>query len=159
MGRKTSPSASGEKTMNSRLTLIVGVVLLVAATATGCGGGSNSMSSSPASPSATPPVPTSSPASAAVVISIVGMNGANSYAPNPATVQVGQAVAWRNADAVAHTATADGGAFDTGSIAPGATSNPITMNTAGSFPYHCTIHGFVMTGTLTVTAGSGSGGY
>jgi plastocyanin len=79
------------------------------------------------------------------------MNGSNSYSPNPATVKVGQAVAWHNADALPHTATADAGGFDTGNIAPGATSNPITMNTVGSFPYHCTIHGFTMTGVLTVT--------
>jgi len=136
--------------MNSRHTLTIGGVLLIAATAIGCGS-SNSMNSSPASPSATPPAPTSSPSAAAVVITIVGMNGSNSYSPNPSTVKVGQTVAWRNADSVAHTATADGGAFDTGSIAPGATSSPITMNAAGSFPYHCAIHGFVMTGTLTVT--------
>jgi plastocyanin len=136
--------------MNSRLTLTIGGVLLVAATAIGCGSGSSAYSS-PAAPSATPPPPASSPATAALTISIVGMNGSNSYSPSPATVKVGQAVAWHNADALAHTATADGGAFDTGNIAPGATSNPITMNAAGSFPYHCTIHGFTMTGTLTVT--------
>jgi plastocyanin len=76
--------------------------------------------------------------------------GSNSYSPNPVTVRVGQTVSWRNGDAVAHTATADGGAFDTGSIAPGASSSPLAANTAGTFPYHCAIHGFVMTGTLIV---------
>jgi plastocyanin len=85
-----------------------------------------------------------------MVITITGMNGSNSYSPNPATVQVGQTVAWRNADSLPHTATADGGAFDTGTIAPGATSSPITMSTAGSLPYHCAIHPS-MVGTLTVT--------
>jgi len=144
--------------MNSRLTLTIGGALVIAATAIGCGGGSNGTPSSPASPSPTPPPPTSSPASATVVITIVGMNGANSYAPNPTTVQIGQTVAWRNADGVAHTATANGGAFDTGSIAPGATSSPITMNAAGSFPYHCTLHGFAMAGTLTVTGDTGGNG-
>ena len=135
--------------MNSRLTLTIGGVLLVAAAAIGCGGGSSTYT--PASPSAPPPPPTSSPATAALTITIAGMNGSNSYSPNPATVKAGQAVAWHNADAMPHTATADAGGFDTGNIAPGATSNPITMNTAGSFPYHCTIHGFTMTGVLTVT--------
>jgi plastocyanin len=86
-----------------------------------------------------------------VTISIVGMNGSNSYSPNPGAVKVGQTVAWRNADSTPHTATADAGGFNTGNIAAGATSSPITMTTAGSFPYHCTIHGFAMVGTLTVT--------
>jgi plastocyanin len=90
-------------------------------------------------------------AAAAVTISIVGMDGSNSCSPSTATVNVGRAVAWHNADALAHTATADGGAFDTGDLAPGATSNPITMKTVGRFPCHCTTHGFTTTGTLTVT--------
>ena len=85
------------------------------------------------------------------MITIVGMNGNLSYSPNPATVKVGQTVAWLNADAMVHTATADVGKFNTGTIGAGATSTPITMLTAGSFPYHCVIHGFTMTGTLIVT--------
>ena len=78
------------------------------------------------------------------------MNGGQSYSPNPATVRVGQTVAWKNADSVTHTATANGGAFNTGNIAAGATSNPIAMTTAGSFAYLCTIHPS-MVGSLTVT--------
>jgi len=107
---------------------------------------------SPTSPTPTSTAPPATPAPAAnVTITIVGMNGSNSYSPNPGTVQVGQTVAWRNADSTPHTATADAGGFNTGNIAAGATSSPITMTTAGSFPYHCTIHGFAMAGTLTVT--------
>ncbi len=82
-------------------------------------------------------------------ITIVGMNGASSYSPSPDTVNVGQTVAWHNADASTHTATANGGAFNTGNIGGGSTSAAITMNTAGSFPYHCSIHP-TMTGTLVV---------
>jgi len=40
-------------------------------------------------------------------------------------------------------------AFNTGNIGGGKTSAPIAMNTAGSFPYHCSIHP-TMTGTLVV---------
>ena len=139
--------------MNSRLTLTIGGVLLIAATVAGCGsGGMGNSYSSPSSPTpATPPPASNPPSPASVTITIVGMNGSNSYSPNPATVRVGQTVAWRNADGLPHTATAAGSAFDTGSLAAGATSSPITMNAAGSFPYHCTIHGFTMVGTLTVT--------
>ncbi len=139
--------------MNSRMTLTIGSVLLVAATMAGCGGSGMGSSYSPTSPTptSTAPPPTPTVAGANVTISIVGMNGSNSYSPNPGTVKVGQTVAWRNADAIPHTATADAGGFDTGTLAPGATSSAITMNTAGTFPYHCAIHGVTMVGTLTVT--------
>ena len=78
------------------------------------------------------------------------MLGSNSYAPNPANVQVGQQVRWHNADSVAHTATQNGGGFDTSLIPAGATSAPITITTAGSLSYHCSLHPS-MTGTLNVT--------
>ncbi|HKO21221.1 MAG TPA: cupredoxin domain-containing protein [Candidatus Eisenbacteria bacterium] len=84
-----------------------------------------------------------------VTITIVGMNGASSFSPSPDTVNVGQTVAWHNADATTHTATANGGAFNTGNVAGGSTSAKITMGAAGSFPYHCSIHP-TMTGTLVV---------
>jgi plastocyanin len=73
-----------------------------------------------------------------------------SFSPNPASVQVGQQVRWRNADSVTHTATQDGSGFDTGSIAPGATSAPITFSAPGTIGYHCQIHPS-MVGTLNVT--------
>lgn len=92
---------------------------------------------------------TAPPATADVTIEIVANNGASSYSPSPRVVTVGQTVVWHNADSMSHTATADGGAFNTGSVAPGATSDPITMTTAGAFPYHCSIHPS-MTGALTV---------
>jgi len=89
-------------------------------------------------------------APATLTITIVGQNGSQSFTPNPGSVKAGQTVAWRNSDVITHTATANSGAFDTGSIPPGATSNPITMMTAGSLAYHCSIHP-TMTGTVTVT--------
>lgn len=107
----------------------------------------NCGSSSPASPS---PAPGGGGGTAAdVTITIVGMSGSQSYSPNPAAVRVGQTVSWRNSDGVTHTATANGGAFNTGNIAPGATSTPITMTAAGSFGYLCQLHPS-MVGTVTV---------
>ena len=85
-----------------------------------------------------------------VVITITGMNGALSFSPNPASARVGQKIIWRNSDALSHTATANGGAFDTGIVSGGANSAAIGMGAAGTFPYHCTLHPS-MTGTLTVT--------
>ena len=79
-----------------------------------------------------------------------------SYSPASVTVAVGDTVTWTNADAEAHTATADDASWDTGSIANGA-SGTVTFSTAGSFPYHCTIHP-QMTGTVTVQAAASGGG-
>ncbi len=71
-----------------------------------------------------------------------------SFSPASATVTVGQSVVWHNGDVITHTAT--GSDFDTGPIGPGQDSAPVTLPTAGSRPYHCTIHPS-MTGTLTVS--------
>src|SRR2546428_13131677 len=67
-----------------------------------------------------------------VTINIVADAGSNSFSPNPATVTVGQTVAWHNVAGITHTSTANGvGLWDTGNIANGATSAPIHMNTTG----------------------------
>ena len=115
---------------------LVGVGLALAAH--GCGGDNKKNPTGPGGGTA-----------ADVTINIVGMAGANSYSPSPDTVTVGQTVSWKNNDSITHTATDNGSAWNTGNIGAGNTSTPITMGTAGSFPYHCTIHP-TMTGFLVV---------
>lgn len=83
-----------------------------------------------------------------VTLNIVADMGAGAFSPDPDTVSVGQTVSWKNNRSITHSSTADGGAW-TVDISAGATSAPITMNTAGSFPYHCRFHGS-MTATLVV---------
>ena len=135
--------------MHLRTTVTLAGLLVLAATLAACGGSSYSAPTSPSTPS-TPTGGTTTPTGTAdLTINITGMNGSNSFSPNPGALQVGQKVAFHNADSISHTATADGGGFDTGVIAPGATSNPITMPSAGNFSYHCSIHP-TMTGTLKV---------
>jgi plastocyanin len=85
-----------------------------------------------------------------LTVTIAGRNGSMSFSPNPASLKVGQKVAWRNNDGITHTATANSGAFDTGSIGAGATSAAITLTAAGSWDYICKIHPS-MVGTVTVT--------
>ena len=85
-----------------------------------------------------------------VMITITGQNGSSSYSPSPANVTVGQTVAWINSGGMPHTATQSGGGFNTGSIANGATSSPITINAAGDLNYECSFHPS-MTGILHVT--------
>jgi plastocyanin len=83
------------------------------------------------------------------VIEIVAINGNMSFTPDAASLQVGQQVRWHNAHTVTHTATQDGGGFDTGLIRPGDTSAPITVTAAGRLSYHCEIHPS-MVGALNV---------
>jgi len=72
------------------------------------------------------------------------------FAPSSVTVNVGDTVEWTNGDPVSHTATADDGSWDTGTIA-GSTNASISFDTAGTFPYHCSIHS-TMHGTIVVEA-------
>jgi plastocyanin len=75
---------------------------------------------------------------------------------NPATIKVdtGARVTVSNKDSTAHTATADGGSFDTKNIDPGG-SKTISLTKAGRFAYHCEIHPF-MHGVIIVGSGAGS---
>ena len=70
------------------------------------------------------------------------------FAPQTITVHVGDTVTWTNADAQRHTATADDGSFNTGAITSGQ-SKSVTLMSAGTFPYHCSIHTY-MTATIVV---------
>ena len=124
------------------LALSLGVAM-----ATACGGGgSSSYGTMPSQPTAGG-TGAGTAAAADVTVTIAGMNGANSFAPNPGAVTVGKTVAWHNADTMAHTATGSG--FDTGLIPPGATSAPIRFDNAGTYAYRCTVHP-TMTGSLKV---------
>jgi plastocyanin len=69
---------------------------------------------------------------------------------DPAKIKAGDTIVWQNQDRMTHTATADDGSFDTGNIAAGSTSKPITFNKAGDVPYHCEIHPS-MTGAVQVS--------
>ncbi|MBW8865752.1 MAG: hypothetical protein JF610_00205, partial [Acidobacteria bacterium] len=62
--------------------------------------------------------------------------------PRPLTVT------WTNNDSVAHNSVANNGAWNSGTIAPGGNFS-MTFPSAGSFPYHCSIHPG-MVGTVTV---------
>lgn len=84
-------------------------------------------------------------------VNINGQLGSSSYAPNPVTVKVGTQVNWLNKDTITHTATADNGSFNVNPIsAMSAQGAPVTMNTVGTFAYHCSIHP-TMVGSIVVT--------
>lgn len=71
-----------------------------------------------------------------------------SYEPDPVVVQAGGKVTWRNEDTAPHTATADDGSFDTGTIGKGKLGSA-TFKEPGTFTYHCEIHP-TMHGTVEV---------
>lgn len=102
-------------------------------------------------PTPTPtPNPTPTPGPSLVVVEILGEAGNMSFSPAAASLRVGDQVRWHNADRIVHTATQDGGGFDTGLIPAGATSAPITVTTSGTLRYHCAVHPS-MVGALDVT--------
>jgi plastocyanin len=72
-----------------------------------------------------------------------------SFSPKPITVKAGSTITVINDDNTTHTLTANNGAFDTGDVG-GGQDGRITVDRAGTFAYHCTIHTF-MTGTARVT--------
>jgi plastocyanin len=77
------------------------------------------------------------------------------FSPSSLTINVGDRVTWTNSDSVAHTATATGGAFDTGDIGQGQSAS-VRFTKAGTYAYYCTPHPS-MTGTIRVRAASGGG--
>jgi plastocyanin len=78
----------------------------------------------------------------------VNMAG-STFAPADIDLKVGDTITFVNDDQIAHTATADGGAFDSGTMEPGATFD-FTAEKAGTISYVCQFHPG-MTGTITVT--------
>jgi plastocyanin len=70
------------------------------------------------------------------------------YEPDPVVVQAGGKVIWQNQDTAPHTATADDGSFDTGTIEQGKTGSA-TFKEPGTYTYFCEIHP-TMHGTIEV---------
>jgi len=70
------------------------------------------------------------------------------YSPDPVTVQTGGKVIWQNQDTAPHTATADDGSFDTGTLERGKVKSE-TFKQVGTYPYFCEIHP-TMRGTVEV---------
>ncbi len=61
------------------------------------------------------------------------------FNPSAITVTAGTTITWTNKDGFAHTVTSNTGLFDSGTINSNGTYSHL-FATAGTFPYHCTIH-------------------
>lgn len=70
------------------------------------------------------------------------------FGPPSLTVAPGTKVTWTNEDSTNHTATANNGSFDTGTIKPSARLSA-TLTKPGTYTYTCQFHPF-MKGTITV---------
>ncbi len=105
----------------------VAILVYVVAALVGCNSTSNPSSmTGPAPPPPPPPANT-------VAIANFAFN------PSSITVRANTTITWKNNDGVAHTATADNGAWDTGSIPSGGSAS-VTFANGGTFSYHCAIH-------------------
>ena len=105
--------------------------------------------------------PGNRPANSISIVPRAETKGNAAFDPRTLTVAVNGVVHWYNDDNVAaggqyggsngtiHSLVADGLSFVSGNIIPGRTFEQ-TFSTAGTFPYHCSIHP-TMRGTITVT--------
>ena len=99
-----------------------------------------------ATPSTSPGTSTPAATAGAQVLATAGLT----FNPVTTTIKAGQTVMWLNNSMTDHNVTFDGGPAFSQALA-GGTQLSRTFNTAGSFPYHCNIHGPSMHGTIVVT--------
>ena len=78
------------------------------------------------------------------------------FSPASVSVHVGDLVTWHNRGKQPHTATADNGSFDTGTVPAGGSGSHM-FTQPGTFTYVCTIHPN-MHGTVRVLSAGGGGG-
>jgi len=116
-----------------RNSLTMAGALALALTAFGCGGGGGGSTSTPTAPSSG-----GGGGATALTITITGKNGTLAFNPNPATVDSGATVQFKNTDSVTHHIMLDDGSAQTADIPPGATSAAIAVGSNKS--YHCAIH-------------------
>jgi aldose sugar dehydrogenase len=87
---------------------------------------------------------------------ILGIDGDDSYSPEPIEITAGQTVTWHNGDTISHTVTSgqdgdldEGILFDSDAIIPNQ-SYSLTFDTPGEFDYYCIYHP-TMVGEVTVS--------
>jgi plastocyanin len=116
------------------------ILAAAAVAALGCGGDNN------------PSGPTGGTGGATVTVGSGGFN----FNPSAVTIAANSTVTWNwNSGGVVHNVT-----FTDGTTSGNKSSGSYqrTFPTTGSFSYMCTIHGSIMSGTVTVTSASGNTG-
>jgi cytochrome c oxidase subunit 2 len=119
----------------------------VASPSTASGGNETNQTGTAAGPSVTLNIPEGA-----------SVQGNPAYEPDPLTITAGDTVEVSNQDTVPHTVTSgtgpeeaeSGSQFDTSIIDAGATAQIDTASlAAGDYPYHCSVHPYML-GTMTV---------
>jgi plastocyanin len=113
---------------------VVAVVFAAAIAAVSCGGGGGG-GGNPAAPTPTGSGGSTTP----VTITIQGINGKQSFSPNPASIPAGSPVVFKNNDTVTHHIQLDDQSMQTADIPAGGTSAALPLG-AVSKAYHCTLH-------------------
>ena len=96
------------------------------------------------------PSPSGPPPEAKVTIVEPSSVSSWGYSPARVTIHAGQSVVFTNAGKIAHTATANEGAFDTGLLKNGQSAT-VKFDKPGTYPYFCVPHPW-MVGTIVVLA-------
>jgi plastocyanin len=126
-----------------RFSLLGGAAFAIAAAAAMWSCGGSASSGNPTSPGAM---------TSSATVNIMGQLGAQSFSPNPASVNQGNMVIWHNSDNTTHHIVLNDGSLDTGDIAPGGSSAALQLAANGA-NYHCTIHP-TMVGSINAAIGA-----
>lgn len=168
-----APNAAHRASHRARAWASLGAIVLAGAVLLACGGDDSTPEPTTAATSAATPEPTSAatpattaatsaPTSAPTTATTATATEAATAAPGgeerqapignfvlpSLTVSTGTTVVWSNQDGVPHTATADDGEFNSGTLSEGDRYEH-TFDTAGTFAYFCEVHP-TMTGEITV---------
>ena len=125
--RRSRPSGGGSGPLAATLALLAAVLVA------GCGPASGSVAS--ADPVAT---------------SAVDLPKSYRFTPEAITVAAGTTVTWTNSDNFMHNVAFEG--QEPLTMSPGATASR-TFDTAGTYPYVCSLHPTDMRGSVRVTGG------
>jgi len=147
--------------MRRSLLLVVTAALMLFAAACGDNNSSPTQPVVVTPPAATPtpggqPTPTPPPGGAATRIVNVGPGNIfmdSQSTTSTTTIKAGDKVQWNFVDSISHTTTSGtcctpSGLWDSGVKSSGSFSHQFA--TTGTFPYYCTVHGAMMTGTVVV---------
>jgi hypothetical protein len=129
--------------MNIISSAAIAVVIMAAS---GCGGSGGGYSTSPAPPS-NPGTPgaTCTPGNCTVCLLT-----SNAFDPSQVTIAAGSSITFNNTSGTTHnvTFTTAGAPSNVADFASG--TRVVAFPTAGTYNYHCTIHGLAMSGVVVV---------
>jgi plastocyanin len=123
---------------------LLGAALVLAACG---GGGSTSAPGGTTGPAATGAgaAPCAESTAATVVEAAVADN-----TWGPVSAKVGDVITWTNGDSVPHAVALDDGSCAMSGTIPGGGTRSLAFSTAGSFPFHCSVHPS-MKGTIAIS--------